>query len=71
MVCHLKTKIIAQYWLIPGMDLNVISRSNLNKLRAVWWIDLNVKQVPSLTKICRKWLKYHFANQVHRNPRTV
>jgi len=38
-IVSLKTRnftLVAEYWLIPGTDLSIISQSNLNKLRALW-----------------------------------
>ena len=34
--------LIALFWLVPGMNLSVISQSQLNKVRGLWNIALTV-----------------------------
>jgi len=35
--------LITWYWLVPGTDLSMVSKLNINKLRALWKIDSNIK----------------------------
>ena len=49
-----ETTLIAQYWLVSGTDSSVISQSNLNELRALWKIGLNVKCAPLLNIVKTK-----------------
>jgi len=37
--------------LVPGIDLSVISQSNYNKLRALWYIEIYVK-----SSLVEKWV---------------
>ena len=50
---------------ICNTDSGVISQSNLNKLRALWKIDLNVKYAPLLNIVKNKSL----AIQLHDKPK--
>ena len=40
--------LITWYWLVPGTDLSMVSQLNINKLRALWKIDSNIKLAPLL-----------------------
>ena len=48
--------LIAKYWSVPGTDLSEILQLNINKLRALWKIALNIKYAPQPSPVikCRQ-----------------